>query len=799
MKRWFCLSVLVFSFVALSAQGNYTIQGSIKGDNGEAIEYATIILLGTDSTQVAGAVCDNKGLFSIKANRGEYQLAVQYLGYQNHKQSIVLTKNVTLEPITLTVSTVSMEEIIVKNRFITREADRFVVNVAGSPQAIGKDALEMLKNAPGVWVDQDNIMINGNRGCRVMIDDRLLNMSGDELNQYLRNINAEDIQKVEVIPVAGADYDADSQSGIIKITLKRQRNNGIEGDVATKYKATKETNGIMPSFNINYRQNKLSLYAGLNLYIDEEYARFEEQVIYHTSGRKINSNNTLRNNSKYYNAKLGAIYDIDSKQSVGMEVSSNNYSANAKSLGTSAMKSGDNSSQTENQSKYLIDDNSKRFNATLNYILKLDTLGSTFKIITDFNLRKSDEANDYINRASTGSVVTDSVYRSSVVSDYNIFSITANFDKHLNKVVKLRTGGKFSYNRMENNSLYEGLQGESWIKDNIYSSENNYSERIAALYGTADAKFSKVSLSVGLRGEYTNAVPDSNKDVDMSVAKQNYFSLFPNINLSVPLNSKQSNSLILSYSRKISRPGFWALNPSRTQLSEYSYVSGNPWLRPTFKNNFSVSGVIAYKYNLSIGADMIVDGITQILSADAEDPSILVYRSENVPQECNYFISANIPIDITKWWTLNANLLGLRQSISHNNTTRNGNSFFSNASTAFTLPKDFFIDVAFSYRTSVMSGNLNIEPVYNIDVSVKKRLFKGRLTAAVNVDNILPGTSDLNIFADEPQYYKTTFAQHTWNMQTLTLSVKYNFKSGITFKSKSIEKGNNDEASRMGN
>ena len=44
---------------------------------------------------------------------------------------------------------------------IRREADRFVVDIANSPIAMGKDGEELLKTAPGVWIQDDKISING--------------------------------------------------------------------------------------------------------------------------------------------------------------------------------------------------------------------------------------------------------------------------------------------------------------------------------------------------------------------------------------------------------------------------------------------------------------------------------------------------------------------------------------------------------------------------------------------------------------------------------------------------------------
>ena len=57
-------------------------------------------------------------------------------------------------------------------------------------------------------------------------------MEPEQLLTYLRSLRAEEIRKIEVVPVTGADYDADSAGGVIRITLKKRRENGIDGSVA---------------------------------------------------------------------------------------------------------------------------------------------------------------------------------------------------------------------------------------------------------------------------------------------------------------------------------------------------------------------------------------------------------------------------------------------------------------------------------------------------------------------------------------------------------------------------------------
>jgi len=57
--------------------------------------------------------------------------------------------------------------------------DRIILNVEGSINEVGSDALELLRKSPGVTVDKDNnLSLNGKNGVQVYIDGRPSYISG---------------------------------------------------------------------------------------------------------------------------------------------------------------------------------------------------------------------------------------------------------------------------------------------------------------------------------------------------------------------------------------------------------------------------------------------------------------------------------------------------------------------------------------------------------------------------------------------------------------------------------------------
>ena len=63
---------------------------------------------------------------------------------------------------------------------------------------------ELLKLAPGVWADDNgSISINGKSGAKVLINEREVRMTNEQLMSYLRSLPAENLQRIEIIPQSG--------------------------------------------------------------------------------------------------------------------------------------------------------------------------------------------------------------------------------------------------------------------------------------------------------------------------------------------------------------------------------------------------------------------------------------------------------------------------------------------------------------------------------------------------------------------------------------------------------------------
>ena len=378
----------------------------------------------------------------------------------------------------------------------------------------------------------------------------------------------------------------------------------------------------------------------------------------------------------------------------------------------------------------------------------------------------------------------------------NIYSATADFDIALSKVSKLTTGIKYTNNGMDNSTLYEYLKNESWHEIGALTNLNKYNENISALYAKFSTRFkNNFALSLGLRGEYTYAVPSTSSTVITD--KQNYFGLFPNANLSMPLNKKQSQMLILGYSRKIQRPWFWALNPFRRPLSEYSYIEGNPRLTPAYTNEVNLTWVFAHKYSLSFGTQLTKDNIQQILVTDPTNPDAIVYRFENMPHMNLWFVNLSVPAQITKWWqmTFNATGINFRSKLSGQPITIQ-NSIMGNMDNTFTIHKGkkWYIDLGGNYQSPIAVGNIRMGHYYTINGGLKHTFAKDRMTMSIYVNDIF-NSGTVRVTGTDPSVTNVSVMQGSF--RRLGISLRYNFKAGKKIKVKNVQSGAGDEQSRL--
>ena len=779
MKKLIIFS-LILSTSALANAG--VLKGTVTGSNGKPVEYATVVAL-ADSVQRGGTVTDSIGNYTMDLRDGNYEVRFSSVGYETTTQPATVKGNTTLNA-EMSVNGVVMKEVNVTASAIRREADRFVMYVEDMPGAIGKDGEELLRDAPGVWINDDQISINGKSGTKVYVNDRELKMNEEQLMQFLRNLKAEEVTKIEVVPQTGAEMSADSTAGIIKITMKKARTDGVMGSVGLGGSSSENGSKLRPNASVNIKAGNWTFTArgSYNQGFNEEIGGM--QVIDYADGSQyINDTKMINDNGRFGYVNAGVFYDPNPKNSFGLELYYNKWRQPllSETISKLTTRAGVESTM-EGAYESLSNDN--YVDGTFNYILRLDSLGSTLKFIANYG-KSMDRLNPINNLMKEGETISEH-NRGKEKSDFGVTNISFDFNKTVSSKWNYSAGAKYTLNKLNSDAFYQNTTDEeNWNVDEDKCYNYQYDENILGMYAKGGFNAKHFSAMVGLRGEYTKT------DNREGTINQDYFDLFPNAFLTYKIDAVGAHSLTASYSRTISRPSFWALNPIRRQISDYFYQTGNPDLKAAYNNNIALTAVFKYKYSLTVWADVAENVMTQGTIEDKEDPRNILFSTVNLDKSNSFGASINLPFQLTKWWSLNANVTYIhqqqRRSIGSNKIY--ANTVYMSFNTGFQLPKDFYIAANY-FGTNYMKGAvMEISPFKFLNASIKKSFANKKWTASVGVENILGSSTRFKTLSEDGSVSTQKFNQKP----TFNFSITYNFNVGKAFQAKSIEK-NVDES-----
>ena len=784
-RLMFLLAVVVATSATAWGRENDSLKGRVINSKGEPIGYATVVAMAGES-QAAGTTTDEKGLFVMTLAAGEYRLVVDFVGYKSIDRTIKVAGVTDLGTLTMQEASTEIGEVVVKAQMIRREADRFVVDVANSDSAIGKDGEELLRQSPGVWIQDDNISVNGASGTKLYVNEREMKLSGADLLNYIRSLKAEDIAKIEIVPQTGADHDANSSGGAIKITLRRRLENGVMGTVGIYSGIGKYGHDPYPYARINANVGKFTLSGAVTYYNSKHVFLADEQTDYLSTSSRMTSStdDEMRNNE--FATNFSVVYQANPKHSIGFDYSWFNNKQNDYNVSSTRFDTPTNT----RLSNSIYDGNSDRTThyATFNYIFKTDSLGSMFKVLADYHSRDGLDTHANSTTINTGGGDIDSLYNDRTKTFFRVATASVARERVFSKGWQLKYGVKYTYNEINSAAQYRYLLGQEWVPSVVSDHDISYTENISAAYAIASFRKGRWSAVMGLRGEYTRAL---GKGSDVS---QEYFSLFPNANLSYALDKQGKHSLVAQYSRTISRPSFWNLTPTRTQISDYTYQTGNGLLDPSYNNKISLTGVFAYKYSITLAAAIQTDAIQQMVVADANDPRMLNLTYANLPKLNNYTASVYLPFAVTKWWDWNINLTGI---IAEQQLTLGAPIEFNKyaqvtSNMTFKLPKNFFVDLGYWGMTRVKVSNAIVNPGHNLSVSLKKRV-KDSWTFVCEAVNVIAPVQDLDFVQDD--FTRNIVTDGYSSRFRIRLGATWSFKSGKAFNTKQVEKASDE--SRM--
>ena len=742
MKSSLIAFLIAFNFCSYAQ--SFNISGSIS-NKGISTENFVTITLSDFKTQklVKLATQSQDGIFEFtNIPIGSYQLKISGLGFEEYVSAeiIVFDKNIMLESINIKTKQNQLAEVqvVVKKPIIEVFADKTVFNVQNTISAAGLTAMELLRKAPGVIVDNnDNLVVEGKTGVQIYIDGKPSILFGADLSNYLKTIQSSDVDSIEIITQPSSKYEAAGNAGIVNIKLKKDKRFGTNGTAAVGY-AVGTFAKYNSSITLNSRGKKTNVFATYSNRFDNNFSFINLNRT--QSNTVFDSRTTTKSNNNANNIKAGMDYFANKKNTFGFVFNGNfNNSFGNGQTRTPIVPNGNTSPSQVLKAQSNSQATSYNVQSNLNYRF-VDTLGHTVSADLDYgkyqNIRTNSQPNQYFN-GSEMVLLSEVNYKMNTPINIDILSFKADYEQNF-MGGKIGLGMKTSVVNTDNTFDFFDVINNSTIQNFTRSNNFQFSENINALYFNFNKKIKKFNFQAGLRAEQTVSTGELNStQVNLNnTVKRNYTDYFPSAGITYNLN--QNNTWQANYSRRIERPSYQSLNPFEMQLDELSFQRGNPFLQPQYTQNFKVAHTYKYTLTTSISYSFISDFFAQITQAEGANRNFIMQK--NVANQEVWNLGVSYPFSPAKWWEVYMNAQASNSSYKGNDanfvsiTQNNFNLYGQNT---FSLPKKIKLEVSGWFSSpSVWGGTYRTKSLGSLDLAVQKKVWKDKINVRMAVSDV---------------------------------------------------------------
>jgi len=795
------------------------ISGSAIQADGTVASYATVLLYHAADTILAkGAIADDAGKFELEnVASGRYFLNINLVGAGKCASPLFdynggdkVLETVKLEEASKELAQVT---VVARKPIVEIKADKTILNVEGNINSQGQNALELLRKAPGVTVDNnDNISLKGKNSVRFQIDGRDVPLDSKELAAQLKGMRAEDIAAIEMVTNPSAKYDASGNAGIINFRTKKNKNIGTNGSIGGEAVYGKSLKGG-GNLSFNHRNKNLNVFGSysnhfgdwhntINLLRDQQGSQTDPNLPNYDPSRRYDQSGEMKDNNNNHNFKLGTDFFLNSKHTLGFIVTGRHAHGPWENDSRTKISSLENpgvidsilvasNRQPQNRDNFNFNLN-YRFADTSGHELNIDANRGTYRYRAD-----SYQPNRYYD-GSEQELLSENIYRNNTPTDIDITILKADWEQNL---WKGKLGIGFKMNNVETDNTFDFFNVRDGVSaiDTSRSNHFIYHEMVNAGYVNYNFQLKKWGFQAGLRaehtdwkGELTSLQPEKNE-----MPNDKYLSWFPSAAVTYTLDKK--NQFNLTYSRRIDRPSYRDLNPFEDRLDELAYKKGNPFLRPQFTHSLELTHTFMGFLNSTFGYSHTNDVFTEYIDTASNGKTFLTQG--NIAQQDNYSLSISCPIPIAKWWEGFISLTGVvsafeadfREGFAYSESFKSLNVY---SEQTLRLPKGWSFQVSGWYNSpAIWQALFRTEAMGSLDLGVRKQVFSDKGTISLNVSDVLrtQGWRSINDFT--PGLYMK--GKGNWESQTIKLNFNYRFGNKNVKGSRQRKTGTEDVNSRI--
>lgn len=806
-------SLCIFSCISIKAQqtpAGGTITGKlVDAANNQPLELATVSLVRkSDNHPVKSLQTDLQGNFSLTGiDNGRYLLRATYVSYLTFlKDSINITpakQVINLGNIRLRQGKGVLKEVVVtaQKSQIQLGIDKKSFNVEQSLVSQGGSATDLLANVPSVQVDVDgNLSLRGSSNVRVLINGKPSALTGGNIADILQSIPASAIETIEVITNPSSKYDAEGQSGIINIVLKKNVQKGFTGSASASVGTQKTYNG---NFALAYQNSKINVYANYSYRKGTRIGDGFSNKLTNIGDTLSQTQNQTQNQEFTFtgqNIRSGIDINLDPKTTLGFSNNINIRDRDRNQSGNTLISRNNNPLQriTQNNTS---NGSGTNLDFNIDFDHKYKKKGEELTANVNYGTDKNNNFDDLFNDSYDYTLPLDtrSEQHNTTIGTGKNWNFQADYTLPL-KNGKLEAGVRSTINNSDNNFVVDTLNNTGGYDYNPYLSNRFiYKENINAAYTNYQHQFGNFGLQAGLRLEDAH-IRTSLIDSVAAPHKQDYFRIYPSVFLTDKLSENQT--LQLSYSRRVSRPRDRQLSPFLDESDKLNYQQGNPDLRPEDTHSFELS-YINYWKSVTLTSSLYyrltndnIQRITTPLSATNLDITLTTFQNLKSASNAGYELIAKVSpssaFDLTG--NLNIYYRHIDGDAALNLATTSGYAWNGNLTANIKPVKKLGLQIRGDYQGPQVIPQGKMRAMYGVDGGIKYDITK-TLNISGNVRDIFNTRkfrSDINY--NTPYFTSTQISERRFSTRTAIFTLAYRFgNNGIPQKRKDKNKDNQQQ------
>ena len=745
------MKLLVFTLLSLMVVLQLSAQsfsGKVVDENRQPMPYANIVLLSLpDSAFVAGTISDEQGMFSFPESSTAQLVCISSIGYKTLYKACAGTD---LGVVKLSFDTQQLGEVVVRGNLPkTRLKDgALTTNIQHSILSDIGSANDVLAKVPGIQGKDGNFTVFGKGEPVFYINGRMVRD-----NAELERLHSKDIKSVDVITNPGAQYDATVKAVVLIRTL-RPVGEGLGFNVRTSHMYGKHY-FMLNQVDLNYRHKGLDIMGSL-FYSggkDGTNTRLDEQAFTDTPWILHSKASTVARR-KNYKARLGANYVFSEKHSMGMLYDYVCYTTKEPHYFMDSQM---------RQEGTLIDEwtgHNRLSNRYPSHLVNTYYTGSIGKLSVNFNMdvRRGKTENQQTTQEDSGNPTDRTV---STRSDCNNGLLAGKLVmEHPLWKGKLSLGGEYTNTYQKNK-----FQNEQGI---LEDTDNEVKENTTSAFLQYSATLGKFTLGAGIR--YEHNVSDY---YEAGEKKTPLSSVLPSV--SAAFTSGQYN-IDLSYVRKTERPSYSQLDGNMSYVNRYTYLSGNPLLKPVTTSDMTM--VASFRFLQFIAGYQHVEDNIAYTIRPLEGSSYITHTTyENFKKmdKLTLMVSASPTLAC---WNLNYSVGMIKQmfELNHKGEMKRMNRpiFYASLFNTFSLPGDVKLTLDAVYMGKGNTQNMLLGEDKYIDVSISKKFLKSKaLQVKLECLDVFDWKrNDMTLFGVQHVLRET----NSWtDMRRVVLTVRYNF------------------------